>query len=327
MPELICNFLELDYGIVDDGEVNIVNLINYFLHNQSFSNLPQIITQDQSRLIKSKLERAERVQEVYTDGDILYPTDNITINGYCTHECIYCPKKKCFNNKLYESNIENLINYVERIQPNEFDIDYRINDCAINNSKETSIKFFRGLIDKKIIRRWEAFLHPSNINKEYILLLKESGCVNINLRVDAVETTILQSLKRPFSREDIDTALKIIIDGGIPFKVHITLGAPKDNDYLIEKTLEYLESKKISNVQFNIGIRIFPDTVLHEISILEGVLRRDESLLYPRFYFSNDVTNRGVNIIKRFKQRNPNWDFIDIDKLGKLIRERDSWLF
>ncbi len=56
------------------------------------------------------------------------------------------------------------------------------------------------------------------------------------------------------------------------------------------------------------GIRIYPNTHLEQISIKEGIIKKGEDILSPRFYISPLIGNEVLlNRIKEHALNQPNW--------------------
>ena len=71
--------------------------------------------------------------------------------------------------------------------------------------------------------------------------------------------------------------------------IFMILGGIGETDDTINETFE--NSKKIKHTVFFpfVGMRIYPNTILHQKAIEEGVVSKDDDLLEPRYYISKNV--------------------------------------
>ncbi|MFW6280086.1 MAG: B12-binding domain-containing radical SAM protein, partial [Planctomycetota bacterium] len=66
-------------------------------------------------------------------------------------------------------------------------------------------------------------------------------------------------------------------------------GGPEESPETVQKGIQNICSLDCSAVFVFMGIRILPDTELHEIAIDEGVIDRDTDLMEPVYYLSPKI--------------------------------------
>ena len=92
----------------------------------------------------------------------------------------------------------------------------------------------------------------------------------------------------------------------------------------IDETFE--NSKKINKSVFFpfIGMRIYPGTKLHEIAIRENKITKEENLLEPKFYVSDNVIFDTLK--ERAKKSGRKWIFPDEDMTTVMnkLRQKDK---
>jgi hypothetical protein len=54
----------------------------------------------------------------------------------------------------------------------------------------------------------------------------------------------------------------------------------------VEESLAFAESLHLNALKVTVGIRIYPNTPLAARAVTEGIVDRDDDLLFPRFYLA-----------------------------------------
>jgi len=76
---------------------------------------------------------------------------------------------------------------------------------------------------------------------------------------------------------------------GVRFGLQLLFGGPGECEMTVNETLALLPELDFSLVLHGIGIRIYPGTAIQELAIREGILQKDDTLLFPRFYVSKQL--------------------------------------
>jgi hypothetical protein len=66
----------------------------------------------------------------------------------------------------------------------------------------------------------------------------------------------------------------------------LLLGGPGETRESVEESLAFADSLDLEALKITIGVRIYPGTGLARLAREEGVIARDDDLLYPRFYLA-----------------------------------------
>jgi hypothetical protein len=96
------------------------------------------------------------------------------------------------------------------------------------------------------------------------------------------------------------------------FSHFMILGGYGETNETLKETFE--NSKRIENSVFfpYTGMRIYPNTELHQIAIAEGKIDKDNKLLKPEYYISDEVDLS--NIKEMGKATGMKWIFPDDEK-------------
>jgi radical SAM superfamily enzyme YgiQ (UPF0313 family) len=145
------------------------------------------------------------------------------------------------------------------------------------------------------------------MNKKILSLMKQAGCTHIEFGSDSLSETTLKRLRKPFSVKDIVHTSDLCKEAGIKFCHYVIFGSPGENNNTLKESFENIKKLKSTAVIAMVGVRIYPGTELHKISIVENIIRKDEDLLRPHFYLSSKIGRKELLAkVSGFARDNPN---------------------
>jgi radical SAM superfamily enzyme YgiQ (UPF0313 family) len=102
---------------------------------------------------------------------------------------------------------------------------------------------------------------------------------------------MLQNLKKDFNRKKLEKVASVLKEADMPTMWFFILGGPGEDDDTLDETFDFIQRfiDERDLVHITEGLRIYPDTGLEEIAIKEGLIKKGESLLMPRFYISKRI--------------------------------------
>jgi radical SAM superfamily enzyme YgiQ (UPF0313 family) len=103
-------------------------------------------------------------------------------------------------------------------------------------------------------------------------LMKEAGCEAISYGFESFSATVLKSMRKPITPEQIDFALKATMAAKIGIQANFIFGDPAETVETARETLEYWkrECKAQVNLLF---IQPYPGSVIYERCITKGIIK------------------------------------------------------
>jgi radical SAM superfamily enzyme len=87
----------------------------------------------------------------------------------------------------------------------------------------------------------------------------------------------------------------------------LLLGGPGENKKTLQESLEYADSLDLESMKATAGIRIYPNTLLAQQAIKEGLIKSNDNLLFPEFYVSKDLRFCLQEMVNEWTQDRSNW--------------------
>ncbi len=272
-PEEIARLMGADKGVVGEGE-----------------KLFWMIERDGSHIMKSEIVAVEdisfpeNIDELFP-GFRRYRTVGIQTARGCPNRCIYCTYPQLEGVTRRARPPESVVDEIAMMNHNFGIRNFFVVDSLFNADTSHMVRILEKLVERKLSIQFSCYLQPKTTDPEIFRLLKRAGCIAVDFGTDSGSDAVLASLKKPFSKDDIEKASRACREAGVDFCHSLIFGGPEETHETILETVNFMEEISPRAIVAMTGIRIYPGTELARRALKEGVLSPGESLLAPRFYF------------------------------------------
>ena len=233
-PEEVISNKCVDYIIMGEGDEAIVELVE----NPDKTNILNVWTKKNRNTLRPLLVNLDNLS--FPDKDLFYKEAPYLMDTYicttgkgCPFSCSYC-----FNNclkKMYAGNKwvrrRSVRNVIEELKWAKKKFKYKrisfMDDCFIMNGEW--IKEFTRIYKKEIGVPFRAISHPAFLNKEIVTLLKDAGCIKMQIGAQTPSDKIRKEIcKRHDTNKIIYKAVKILKKAKIIVSVDHIFGLPSE---------------------------------------------------------------------------------------------------
>ena len=74
----------------------------------------------------------------------------------------------------------------------------------------------------------------------------------------------------------------------------LLLGGPGETEDSVKTSLAFAQELELDPLRITVGIRIYPGTPLAARAVEEGMIRPNDDLLHPRFYFAPGLNSQNT---------------------------------
>jgi radical SAM superfamily enzyme YgiQ (UPF0313 family) len=309
LPVEILEYLDADLGVVGEGEVSFVKLVNR-LEKESFQTL-------ESKILDGRLEVINNLDDLpFPDRSgfdnkaylKLGGMGNIQTKRGCPFNCIYCTYPVIQGKKVRVRSPKHVCSEIEGLLEDGVSNIFIV-DNEFNYPVEHAQSVCREIIQKKLSIKWSCYCHPGFITRELVDLMLESGCTGMEFGSDAANDAMLVNMGKNFSTNDLRKASDICRQSDMPFCHSLLIGGPGETMETVKQTFSAIQDMAPTAVICMVGIRVFPETKLYHLSMEEGVIDPDQDFLEPAFYISPAVENEILPFVENFSKENPTWIF------------------
>lgn len=300
LPEDILEYIGADHGIVGEGEQKMVRLIEKLNKDE---NVPRILGPEEGipgDKICVPLWSEEILRYYIAESGVV----NIQTKRGCENCCAYCTYPYLEGRKMRVRPSKNVADEIEMLCSHGAD-NFFFTDSVFNDRAGHYLTVAEEIIRRKIDIKWCAFFQPFKIETDEIKLLKRSGMQAMEVGTDAASDTTMHALHKNFTFDEVMEFNEKCVAERVPCAHFIIFGGPDETMETVREGIANMNSLRSCVVFPFSGIRLHKGTPLFTRAVKEGVIRADQPLLEPVYYFSPRLDKDEMNeaLIKGFKKR------------------------
>lgn len=312
-PTELLRALDVDFGVVGEGENPILSLVRCLERRIPVEGIPGVITGEGLPETVPAIDRVESIGFPYRDlldnGQYLRHggMGNIQTKRGCPFRCIYCTYPLLEGSSLRVRPPEDILQEL-RVLKEHHGVDYvYFVDDIFNFPTNHALGLCRSMAKEGLGVEWTAFVNPGYVDEELIAAMKEAGCTGIEFGTDSGSPEMLRRLGKSFSTEDISRASEICRKIEIPFAHYLLLGGPGEDEKTLEESASLMDQLGPTAVIVMVGIRIYSGTQLESISLSEGIIGPNTNLMYPHFYISPRLGDKILSWVSQKALERKRW--------------------
>ena len=300
-PTLLYERLGIDFGIKGEGEESLYEILNALFNGRDYRDVEGLVYRDRNgevvvnprtSFVKSPCLRMnpDSVEFYYEKSGML----NVQTKRGCPFKCIYCSYPIIDGRTVRNLDVRTVVENIREMY-SRYGIDYLFfTDSVFNIDRSYNEELCHSIIDAGLKINWGAYFSPRNLTKEDLALYKKAGLTHIEWGTDTLADATLESYRKNITWEQIRSTSKWASDLGIFYAHFMILGGYGETDATLAQTFE--RSRELGFTVFfpYIGMRIYPDTRLFDISIEEGCVKSASELVEPVYYVSKTVNLENV---------------------------------
>lgn len=279
LPQTAMRAFELvDIGVVGEGDLTIQELLLAMNADKNIESISGLVIKKNGEYILTK-ERKE-----INDLDSLpYPdyvglgynklwgiskTASIVGARSCPFSCTFCfhPSGK----KYRVRSINNIIGEIDFLVTN-----YKISTIGLNDelfvaNRKRLIEFCEKI--KPYNLSWGCTVHAATFHDDLLLMMKESGCVQICIGIESANDDILMSMNKRTKFAKIEHALELIHSNGIAIEGTLVFGDIAENIASVDKTIEWWRNNRKYLINL-VRLITFPGTAVYNYAVKQGIIK------------------------------------------------------
>lgn len=294
-PELMAANMAFDYGVIGEGEITDVKLLDALSCGEPPESVPGIVFRGKNGTVIKTGTGAfyENLDEVpfprvedfgydiwldhalcssYSFSYFDYPRPYIIMGSRgCPFQCTFCFHDQKFRTR----SLDNIFDELESVV-----LKYRINLIQVNDdcfavTKERIYEFCRRIHQMSLNVGWEiqwtVQLTVKNISPEILKVMKEAGCNSISYGFESYSADVLKSMRKPILPAEIDYVFRQTLIAGITVQANFIFGDLAESQKTYLETLEYWKNCR---GQISLGmIALYPGSYLYHSSCQRGIIR------------------------------------------------------
>lgn len=229
----------------------------------------------------------------------------ITRTG-CPEHCTYCDTFHTFGNKFMLREPADVADDLLTLKRSGKVRSVFLVDAGFNRPLSHAKEVLSEILRRGAQLQLHAIFDPGVCDDEFLALFRRAGGTSLMLFAESLSDVVLRELQKPFGVAEMLRDTAAMRRAGVDFLFMPVLGAPGETRETVQETLRRSSQLGAAFVDFNIGLRIQPRTVLRERAVTEGLISSDDDCYEARFYISPATPRTWLEQqVKKYKRRHP----------------------
>lgn len=237
----------IDYVVKGEGEQVFRELVKWGVLNDSIIQAPRITDLDSLPLPAYDLipyaTYATSAERHSVDRPPVMPYGRVLTSRGCPFGCCFCQVEQISGKKFRARSAESVL-YEIKWLVNTYQIkSLMFDDDNLLTDQTRARKIFKGMIEEKLVMPWVMIATAAfKLDREMIALMKESGCVYVNVAIESGNERVLHKIiNKPINLEQAHKVVNILKEYGIYVAANFIIGFPTETWDEIRETLAYAD--------------------------------------------------------------------------------------
>jgi len=289
--ETLKKFPEIDIGVIGEGEITTVDLLNNLEKKNDLKDVKGIVyRKDKEIVITEKREFIKNLDDLSPPAFDLLPDFKkyykpsawslhakasallVTSRG-CSSQCIFCDRA-VFGNVCRSHSAKYVMKIIRKLYHKYGIRHLRINEDNLLLFRDKIKEICNTIIGENLKISWSCFARVDCVNPELLRLMKRAGCWQISYGIETGEQKILDVEKKNITLEQIERAVKMTKKIGIRVVGFNMIAHPMETIRSMKKTIDFNKRLKVDDFKAEY-LTPFPGTELYYTAEKYGVLDRD----------------------------------------------------
>lgn len=312
-PDSLLEYLKADMGIQGEGETAFVELINRLEGGTELVGAPGLYlprlglsgpTHFENDLDHLPLPNVSSFSDSVSKGDDFWLP--VQTRRGCPMNCSYCSTGSIEGRLLRKRSPWKVVDWLLEWRKTGISQFYFV-DNTFNLPPSYARTLCGEMISKNLDAAWRCIMYPARTSEKLIRLMAESGCKEVSIGFESGSTLILNSMNKKFTNDDVRYTCDLLAKYGIRRMGFLLLGGPGETKETTLESLRFADSLNFEVLKLTVGIRIYPQTILAETAVKDGIVSPDDNLLEPRFYLVPSLQGWIKGVVDEWMSSRTNW--------------------
>jgi anaerobic magnesium-protoporphyrin IX monomethyl ester cyclase len=285
-PEPAMHVLDADIGVIGEGEDTLCELAVALDHGRDYHQIPGLIFKTNQGLIATpRREELSHLDELpFPDFDgfdyAKFVAETglavITCSRSCTYACSFCFRPA--GQKYRQRSMENIMSEIDMQISRYHPASLALSDNLFASSRERVLEFCAAIKERAI--SWGCSLRVSDATDlEMLQQMKAAGCSSINYGLESADNSVLKSMRKGITVEQIETALDNTWKANIHLQANFIFGDPNETSETLANSLAFFHKHKERFLFPLDPIIAFPGAPIYKQACKKGLIQDREQFL------------------------------------------------
>lgn len=301
--ETLNRFQAFDYGVVGEGEVTFLELIETLEQNGPVSNIrgvvwksslgeivrndPRPLIEDLDSLPLPAWDLLPNFPEGYPHSALetkRLPAASVITSRGCPYQCTFCDTA-IFGCKLRQHSAEYTLNMIRHLRGTYGIRDLMFLDDNLILDRKKLFTICDTMNEERMGLSWYCMGHAGILTEDRLKKIREAGCWFIELGIESGSDRILKLIKKNTTKAQVAEGVRRARNAGLKVKGNFIFGFPTETQETLEETIEFATTIGLSYFQQNF-LTIWPGCELAVEPEKYGAVEKDwQKLAHQRVTF------------------------------------------
>ncbi len=312
-PDSLLEYLKADMGIQGEGETAFVELISRLERVTELVGAPGLYLLGlglsgprhfEKDLDNLPLPNVNSFANSVSKGEEFWLP--VQTRRGCPMNCSYCSTGSIEGRLLRKRSPQKVVDWLLEWRKAGVKQFYFV-DNTFNLPPSYAGTLCSEMIAKDLKAAWRCIMYPARVREGLVRLMAESGCKEVSIGFESGSTLILNSMNKKFTNDDVRYTCDLLAKYGIRRMGFLLLGGPGETKETTLESLRFADSLNLEVLKLTVGIRIYPQTILAETAVKDGIVSPDDNLLEPQFYLVPNLQDWIRGVVDEWMSSRPNW--------------------
>ncbi len=264
----------VDYLIVGEGEITFRELcLRIRSGNDSLGDIDGLIFRSNEKIIVNKPRQLIKnldslplpAYDCYANMHVYrFSKDEklrfmIVSSRGCPGRCTFCDAPVLWNRVWRFRSATSILEEIKYLQENYHITHLSFEDDAFTSSKKRVHEVCEGMINGGFNIKWTCVTRADFLDENTLDIMKKAGCTDIHLGLESASPTILKSINKSITPEQVEKVTHLIHKKGIRTMYFLIIGNIGETKETIMETIQFINRVKPTQIGCSI-LMIYPET-------------------------------------------------------------------
>lgn len=276
--ETMERFAIFDYAVIGEGEETLLDLLLALSGEKTLAAVPGIAWRDEAgvklnprRSFLRNLDALPRPAWDLLEGfpqrfsppvfkTRKLPAASLVTSRGCPNQCIFCDRS-VFGASCHAFSADYVVTMMVELYEKFGVREFSFEDDTFITFKQRLVEICQRLIELKLDISWSCLGRVNHVTAENLRLMRRAGCWQISFGVESGSQTILETIHKKVTLEQISRALQMSRDAGLLNKGFFIVGHPGETRETLRMTRDFALNNALDDISVTM-LTPFPGTEL-----------------------------------------------------------------
>jgi radical SAM superfamily enzyme YgiQ (UPF0313 family) len=289
-PEKTLACAEFDIGVVGEGEITFVELVDRLERGQPLDNVAGLVTRHDGGAPKTT-ECRPHVEDLDSLAPPAWHLLPMSAYGYpmsrkrrystfitsrgCPFQCVFCDPEGRLGRRFRFHSPRYVVDQLRVLKESYGVQEVAFYDDTFSAKPSLTDELCDLMLEERLDLVWECRTRVNTVSPELLAKMRRAGCYRIRYGIESGNDEVLKQIKKGITKADVVNALRWTREAGIESIGYFMIGLPGDTLETIEETIRFAGQVRPNYALFSVTCFGSANTELFKWGVEQGIIDGD----------------------------------------------------